>query len=400
MPRAFLVVMDGVGIGGAPGADCYRNGSYSDYGANTLGHIAEVRAEAGNPLKLPNLGRMGLSSASKLATGDVLAGINVEPTGWYGAATSVSKGKDTQSGHWELAGLPVRWDWHYFPETIPTFPEDFTRTIANIAGTDGVLGDCHASGTEIIFKFGDEHIRSGKPICYTSLDSVLQIAAHEQTFGLARLIDLCEAIAPLCHSMKVGRVIARPFIGDADVGFTRTSNRRDFVQRPPQSVLTNWVCDAGRNVHAIGKIGDIFAMSGISDLRKGDEVRLMQHLYDRVEEAEEGSLVFANFIEFDSLFGHRRDVDGFAAALEWFDLQIGAALTRLRFDDMMIITADHGNDPTWPGSDHTRERVPVLVVGPGSGSLGVIRFADVGVTLAEHLGVPCGGDGESFLSYG
>ena len=198
---------------------------------------------------------------------------------------------------------------------------------------------------------------------------------------------LCAKIAPIAHEMKVGRVIARPFVGDAETGFVRTGNRRDFAIELPKPVLSNWVQDAGRRVYAVGKIGDIFSMSGFDEVRKGSDESLMRHLADLVEDAEDGSLIFANFVEFDSLFGHRRDVSGYARALEWFDGEIGKIRSMLRDGDILVLTADHGNDPTWIGTDHTRERVPVLVDGLGKGSLGLIGFTDVAALVAHHLGV-------------
>ncbi|HBB82069.1 MAG TPA: phosphopentomutase [Sulfitobacter sp.] len=392
MGRAFLVVIDSVGIGGAPDAGDFFNGDLPDTGANTLGHIAQDcaagKAEEGRsgPLALPNLDRLGLSAALKLASGMEAPGLSAAPEGLWGAATEVSQGKDTPSGHWELAGLPVPWAWHYFPDETPAFPEDLTAEVARLAGTDGILGNCHASGTAIIERLGAAHCESCWPICYTSADSVFQIAAHEETFGLDRLLKLCQDIAPRLHEMKVGRVIARPFTGGPGA-FERTANRRDYAITPPKPVLTNWVQNAGGRVYAVGKIGDIFTMQGIDELRKGPDAKLMDHLHDLVGEAEDGSLTFANFVEFDSLYGHRRDVSGYARALEWFDGEIGKVIAALRDGDMLVVTADHGNDPTWAGSDHTRERVPVLVAGIGAGDLGQIGFTDVAALVVGHLGV-------------
>ncbi|MFC6642179.1 MULTISPECIES: phosphopentomutase [Sulfitobacter] len=392
MGRAFLVVIDSVGIGGAPDAGDFFNGDLPDTGANTLGHIAQScaagEAEEGRsgPLVLPHLDRLGLGAALTLASGMEAPGLGATPEGRWGAATEVSQGKDTPSGHWELAGLPVPWAWQYFPDETPAFPADLTEEVARLAGTDGILGNCHASGTAIIERLGAAHCESGWPICYTSADSVFQIAAHEETFGLDRLLKLCEDIAPRLHEMKVGRVIARPFTGEPGA-FQRTANRRDYAIMPPKPVLTNWVQNAGGRVYAVGKIGDIFTMQGIDELRKGPDAKLMEHLHDLVEEAEDGSLTFANFVEFDSLYGHRRDVSGYARALEWFDTEIGKVIAALREGDMLVVTADHGNDPTWAGSDHTRERVPVLVAGTGAGELGQIGFADVAALVAGHLGV-------------
>jgi len=392
MGRAFLVMIDSVGIGGAPDAGEFFNGNLPDTGANTLGHIAQAcaagKAEEGRsgPLALPNLDRLGMGAALTLASGMEAPGLGATPEGRWGAATEISQGKDTPSGHWELAGLPVPWAWHYFPDETPAFPADLTAEVARLAGTDGILGNCHASGTAIIERLGAAHCESGWPICYTSADSVFQIAAHEETFGLDRLLKLCEDIAPRLHEMKVGRVIARPFTGEPGA-FQRTANRRDYAIMPPKPVLTNWVQNAGGRVYAVGKIGDIFTMQGIDELRKGPDAKLMEHLHDLVEEAEDGSLTFANFVEFDSLYGHRRDVSGYARALEWFDTEIGKVIAALREGDMLVVTADHGNDPTWAGSDHTRERVPVLVAGTAAGELGQIGFADVAALVAGHLGV-------------
>lgn len=403
MTRAFLVVMDSVGIGGAPDADAYFNGDRPDTGANTVGHIAlacaEGRAEDGRsgPLRVPHMDALGLGAAVRLASGVETPGLEADPQGLWGAATERSRGKDTPSGHWELAGLPVPWDWHYFPDAEPAFPPEVVAEVTRLAGTDGILGNCHAPGTAIIDRLGEEHLRSGWPICYTSADSVFQIAAHEERFGLDRLLKLCADLAPTLHAMKVGRVIARPFTGNPDTGFSRTANRKDFAITPPAPVLTNWVQSAGRKVHAIGKIGDIFSMQGIDTTVKGPDADLMRHLGAAIDTAEDGSLTFANFVEFDSLYGHRRDVSGYARALEWFDAEIGRLLPRLRDGDMLVLTADHGNDPTWSGTDHTRERVPVLVAGLGAGGVGHVGFADVAASVAAHLGVPAQGPGRSFL---
>ncbi len=400
MSRAFLVVMDSVGIGGAPDADRFFNGTTPDTGANTLGHIALACAagradtDRAGPLHLPNLDRLGLGAAMELASG--LApppGLGAAPQGLWGAATEVSNGKDTPSGHWELAGVPVPWDWHHFPDTQPAFPPDLSARIAALAGADGILGDCHASGTEIIARLGGEHIRTGWPICYTSAESVFQIAAHEKHFGLDRLLDLCRRAAPILHAMRVGRVIARPFVGTVEGGFTRTANRHDYAIAPPSPTLCDWAQADGRRVHAVGKIGDIFSMRGIDDLAKGDDAALMGHLARLVDTAEDGSLTFANLVEFDSLYGHRRDVAGYARALERFDAGIGPIIAALRPGDMMLLTADHGNDPTWTGTDHTRERVPVLVAGLGAGALGHLAFVDVAATIAAHLGLTRRGPG-------
>ena len=403
MTRAFLVVMDSVGIGGAPDAAEYFNVDVPDTGANTVAHVAQAcargAAEEGRsgPLSLPHLDALGLGAAVRLASGAEAPGLGAEPSGLWGAATETSRGKDTPSGHWELAGLPVPWDWTYFPDTEPAFPEELVAEVCRLAGTEGILGNRHASGTEIVAELGAAHLKTGWPICYTSADSVFQIAAHEEAFGLDRLLALCEALAPRLHAMRVGRVIARPFLGDPESGFARTGNRRDYAVAPPEPVLTDWVQQAGGRVIAIGKIGDIFSMAGIDEVRKGTDAELMDHLADCIAEAPEGSLTFANFVEFDSLWGHRRNVSGYARALEWFDARLGRLLPRLGPEDLLLLTADHGNDPTWAGTDHTRERVPVLCAGAGAGSAGLVAFADVAASVAAHLGVPARGPGRSFL---
>jgi phosphopentomutase len=266
-----------------------------------------------------------------------------------------------------------------------------------LAGVDGVLGNCHASGVPIIAEHCEAHLRTGWPICYTSADSVFQIAAHEQAFGLDRLLKLCADLAPHLHAMKVGRVIARPFTGTPG-NFTRTANRHDYAMATPAPTLMDWVQGAGHTTHAVGKIGDIFSMQGIDHLHKGaGDIALFEHLLALQEGAAPLSLTFANFVEFDSLYGHRRDVAGYARALEWFDACVGEFLANMRPGDLAIFTADHGNDPTWRGTDHTRERVPVLMAGAGTGPLGHCAFADVAATLAEWLGVENQGPGRNLL---
>lgn len=398
MTRAFLIVMDSVGCGGAPDA-----AAFGDAGANTLGHIAlacaEGRADQGRagPLCMPNLDALGLGAAIELASGLKAPGLGAVPRGRWGAATEISRGKDTPSGHWELAGVPVPWDWTYFPDTVPAFPEDLVALVCKLAGTEGILGNCHASGVPIIAAHCEEHLRTGWPICYTSADSVFQIAAHEEAFGLERLLKLCADLAPHLHAMRVGRVIARPFTGGPG-DFRRTANRRDYAMDPPAPTLLDWVQGAGRATHAVGKIGDIFSMKGVGRLWKGkSDLELFDHLDTLLDKAEPGSLTFANFVEFDTLYGHPRDVAGYARALEWFDTRAGAFLARLRPGDLAIFTADHGNDPTWHGTEHTRERVPILCAGAGTGPVGLRGFVDVAASVAAHLGVAAQGPGRSFL---
>ena len=398
MPRAFLIVLDSVGCGGAPDA-----ATFGDKGANTLGHIAREcaagRAETGRhgPLHLPNLDRLGLGAAIRLASGASTPGLTAVAQGAWGAATEISKGKDTPSGHWELAGVPVPWEWSYFPDTVPAFPPDLVALVCKLAGTDGILGNCHASGVPIIEKHCAEHLLTGWPICYTSADSVFQIAAHEEAFGLDRLLKLCQDLAPHLHAKRVGRVIARPFTGTPGA-FRRTPNRHDYAIAPPAPTLLDWVAQGGRATHAIGKIGDIFSMHGISACHKGkSDVALFDHLDGLVATAEAGSLTFANFVEFDTLYGHPRDVAGYARALEWFDTRAGAFMAALKPGDLAIFTADHGNDPTWKGTEHTRERVPVLCAGVPAREIGLCAFVDVGASVAAHLGIPSYGTGKSLL---
>ena len=392
MSRAFLVVMDSVGIGGAPDADRFFNDGRPDTGSNTVLHMAEA-----GPLHLPNLDRLGLGAAIKLASGQAAPGLGATPEGLWGAASEISPGKDTPSGHWEIAGVPVPWDWHYFPDSQPSFPPEITARVCELAATEGILGNKHSSGTVILDELGEEHLRTGWPICYTSADSVFQIAAHEEAFGLDRLLKLCEDLAPTLHAMRVGRVIARPFTGTPG-NFARTPNRRDYAIAPPGDTILDIAAKAGRDTHAVGKIGDIFSHRGIGKLHKGkSDADLAEHLLRLIDTAAPGSLTFANFVEFDSLYGHRRDIPGYARQLEWFDTVVGQAIARLQPGDLILFTADHGNDPSWIGTDHTRERVPVLGAGLGARAIGNVGFSDIGASVAAHLGLDPPKHGTSFI---
>ena len=395
MARAVLLVMDSVGCGGAPDA-----AEFGDAGANTLGHIIRYRADAGRPLQVPNLAALGLGAAIRAASGIDLPGFDGTPVGIHGAATEVSRGKDTPTGHWELAGVPVPWDWHYFPRTEPAIPPEVTEPLIERAGLPGTLFNAHSSGMPVLREYGEEHVATGKPILYTSADSVLQICGHEEHFGLERLYEVCRIAAEIVHPMRVGRVIARPFVGETSETFTRTPNRKDLAIAPPEATLLDRVVAAGGRTHAIGKIGDIFAHRGVSALAKGkDDMALVDATVEALGRATDGDLVFANYVEFDSLYGHQRDVEGYARALEAFDARLPEISAALRPGDLMIVTADHGNDPTFRGTDHTRERVPVLGTGPGiePRDIGIVGFADVGETLAAHLGLAPGRHGRSFL---
>ena len=387
MARVFLVVMDSVGIGGAPDADKYFNGDISDFGSNTVLHIAEYMRKRGRPLKLPQLNALGLGSAIHHSAGIRHPDLPIEPDANWAVGQESSRGKDTPSGHWEIAGLPVTWDWHYFKDKTNSFPTEIINLICQIAQVDGILGNKHASGIRIIEEFGQSHVETSMPICYTSADSVFQIAAHETVFGLDRLYDLCEKLSPAIHNLNVGRVIARPFGGSKEEGWERTKNRRDYAMLPPSSVLTDWVKASGGKTYAIGKIGDIFSMRNIDSNVTGTDRDLMRQLQKHIEFAEDGSLIFANFVEFDSLFGHRRDPIGYAKALEWFDTGIADVVRNLLEDDLLILTADHGNDPTWSGTDHTREQVPVLLLGKTDFIQSGIELSDVATLASKHLGV-------------
>ncbi|MDO1580645.1 phosphopentomutase [Rhizobium oryzicola] len=406
MARAFLFVLDSFGIGGARDAEAYQ-----DLGSNTLGHIAEFCAAGAadreglrdGPLKLPNMSSLGLMHIARLASGDWPVGMPVPERvfGMHGAANEVSRGKDTPSGHWEIAGTPVMFDWGYFSQEGDAFPPELIEAICQEAGLPGILGNCHASGTDIIARLGEEHIRTGKPICYTSTDSVFQIAAHETHFGLQRLIDFCLIVRKHLDPLNIGRVIARPFIGESSAAFERTGNRRDFSVLPPEPTLLDRLKEAGRTVHAVGKIGDIFAHQGVSRVIKANgNDALMNATLATMDDAQDGDLVFTNFVDFDMLYGHRRDVPGYAAALEAFDKRLPEVIRKMKPGDLLILTADHGCDPTWRGTDHTRERVPIMAYGPGlPNRLIGLRdsYADIGETVAGHLGIAPGRHGRSFL---
>ncbi|MCB1508481.1 MAG: phosphopentomutase, partial [Hyphomicrobiaceae bacterium] len=351
--RAFLVVLDSAGIGGAPDA-----AAFGDEGANTLGHIAMAALEGqadmpglrSGPLHVPVMASLGLGRALAFASGLRVPGlIEAAPreNAFYGAATEVSIGKDTPSGHWEIAGVPVPFAWGYFPHTVPAFPEALLAAIREQGGIEGSLANRHASGTEVIEDFGEEHIATGHPIFYTSVDSVLQIAAHEELFGLERLYDLCQVVRRLVDPLMIGRVIARPFVGTHRGGFKRTPNRKDFAIPPPEpTLLDRTVAGGGRSI-ALGKLSDIFAGHGVSTVRKAPgNMALFDVLLKTQDDAQSGDLVFANFVDFDSEFGHRRDVAGYAEALEAFDARLAEFLPRMREGDLLILTADHGNDPT------------------------------------------------------
>ncbi|MCB6182663.1 phosphopentomutase [Leeia sp. TBRC 13508] len=403
--RTFILIMDSLGVGATPDAS-----RFGDEGSNTLGHIAEAcaagKANDGRTgaLAIPHLERLGLGLACQLASGQLPAGFQAAPAliGAYAAAREESSGKDTPSGHWEIAGVPVRFDWGYFPEKTNSFPPAMLENIVRRAGLPGFLGNCHASGTTILDELGETHMQTGKPIFYTSADSVFQIACHEETFGLQKLYDLCEIAREEVDAYNICRVIARPFVGTGTGQFTRTGNRHDLAVPPPADTLLKKLADKGGEVVSIGKIADIYAHVGITQKYKASG---LPALWDRtlamVAEAPDNSIVMTNFVDFDEKYGHRRNVAGYAAALEYFDTRLPELFSALQPDDVVLISADHGCDPTWPGSDHTREHVPVLVFGHkvAKKNLGIRHsFADMGQTLAEGFGLSPFDDGTSFWS--
>jgi len=407
MKRAIILMLDSLGIGSSADAN-----EFGDAGADTFGHIFDACAAGladrsnlrSGPLSVPNLARIGLLEAAYESSGRKLLGAKLDAdriVGRYGYAAELSKGKDTPSGHWEMAGVPVLFDWGYFPKTVPCFPDALIGRLVEENDLPGVIGNCHASGTEIIAELGMEHLVSGKPIVYTSADSVFQIAAHEESFGLQRLLRLCEAARRLVDDYNIGRVIARPFVGSNPGNFIRTGNRRDYSTLPPAPTLLDTLVHSGGEVVAIGKIADIYAHQGITRILKanGNEA-LFDATLDAMAEAGDRSLIFTNFVDFDQLYGHRRDVAGYAAALEALDRRLPEILQVLDDGDMVIVTADHGCDPTWPGSDHTREHVPAIAYGRSikPGPIGKRNsFADIGQSIAVHLDLPPLGYGESFI---
>lgn len=394
MGRVIILVMDSVGIGSADDAP-----AYGDAGADTLGHVAGFCAKVrGRPLEIPTLVSLGIGEASRLATGRSHGGLDRTKRliGCYGYAAERSCGKDTPSGHWEIAGLPVPFEWGYFPRTQPCFPEQLVEALCTLADVPWHTRELPRSGTAIISAHGVEHMRTDRPICYISADSVFQIAAHEATFGLDRLYRTCEVARVLCNDYKIGRVIARPFVGDDPATFARTERRRDFAVEPPGPTLLTLATLVGRDVALVGKIAEIFSHAGTGRVLKATGTAgLMNATSVALETLADGGLIFTNLVDFDTLFGHRRDPLGYGAELESFDRELGTFIERLRPGDLLIVTADHGCDPIWPGTDHTREFVPVLAFGPAvPGSMGKrSTFADVAAACANYLDIPAPGAG-------
>ncbi|MBA5235891.1 MULTISPECIES: phosphopentomutase [Pectobacterium] len=407
MKRAYIMVLDSFGIGSS--ADAER---FGDAGSDTLGHIAQACAAGtadkgrSGPLHLPNLSRLGLGKAAEASTGTFPAGLdeNADIIGAYAHASEISSGKDTPSGHWEIAGVPVLFDWGYFKDEENSFPQELLDKLVKRANLPGYLGNCHSSGTVILDQLAEEHMKTGKPIFYTSADSVFQIACHEETFGLDKLYELCEIAREELNEggYNIGRVIARPFIGDKPGHFERTGNRHDLAVEPPApTILKKMVDEKGGEVVSVGKIADIYAQVGITKKVKATGIdALFDATLKEMDSAGDNTIVFTNFVDFDSAYGHRRDIPGYAAALELFDRRLPEMLSRVKGDDILILTADHGCDPSWHGTDHTRENVPVLIYGPNvkPGSYGHREtFADIGQTVAAYFGLSPMDYGKSIL---
>jgi phosphopentomutase len=404
MKRAIILLMDSFGVGAS--LDAFK---YGDEGADTFGNIflAAAEGKADNsirkgPLEIPNLLKLGLGHLALSSTAKRLPGMDytITPAAAFGYAVETSFGKDTPSGHWEIAGVPVHFDWGYFPPEFPSFPETLVNEFVSRGNIPGILANKHASGTTVINEFGDEHIKTGKPIVYTSADSVFQIAAHEKYFGLEKLYALCDIARELVNDYNIGRVIARPFVGSSG-NYTRTANRRDLSVPPPGPTILDKLVAANGKVIAIGKTADIFAHQGVSEVIKADgNMALFDQTEIALSKASDNTLIFTNFVDFDSKYGHRRDAAGYANALEEFDKRLPAFIEQLQEDDIVMITADHGCDPTKPGSDHTREHIPVIMFGPKVKSDFLGRrdtFADIGQTLAEYFDLDMMEYGNSFL---
>ncbi|MBP1661129.1 MAG: Phosphopentomutase [Candidatus Aminicenantes bacterium] len=381
--RAVLIVLDSVGVGSLPDA-----ADFGDEGANTLVHVAE---RAGG-LRLPHLGKLGLGNIVPLPGVPPVPA----PLASWGRMAEISRGKDTLNGHWELMGFVLDRPFALFPGG---FPPELIAAFEDRTGVQGVLGNKAASGTEIIAELGGEHLRTGRPIVYTSADSVFQIAAHEDVIPVDALYEMCLRARAVCDGWLIGRVIARPFVGRPGA-FTRTTNRRDFSMPPPGKTALDLLLEAGLDVTAVGKIENIFAGRGIvRSLPSHGDAEGMDLVRRELAAARRG-LIFANLVDFDMLYGHRNDAAGYGAALEAFDAELGRLLAGLGPRDMLVVTADHGCDPSYPGTDHTREYIPLLVYGPGlpARPLGVrSTFADVGASVLEVFGLKIEGPGRSFL---
>lgn len=399
MARAIVLVIDGFGIGHAPDA-----ADFGDVAANTFANLSKAfYQQEKREINLPNLAKMGLIQAAfEAGKGNFPVVAQTPEQGAYGYAAEISTGKDTPSGHWEMMGVPVLFDWGYFPKDGNAFPTELIDKINQTTGFGGILGDCHASGTDIINRLGQEHIKTGLPICYTSADSVFQIAAHEEHFGLDNLYQYCETVRELLSDMNIGRVIARPFVGDSPANFTRTGNRRDYSILPPAPTVLDILTQAGGHVISVGKIADIYAHQGISEKTKATGIdALLDATITHINSAQDNSLIFTNLVNFDQDYGHRRDPVGFALALENFDKRLTEVTAAMNDDDVLFLTADHGCDPTWHGNDHTREYVPVIAFHKQIRSVNIGErntFADIGQTIADLFKLEKMPYGTSFLA--
>jgi len=399
MARAIIFVIDSFGIGHAPDAE-----KFGDVDANTFANLSQrFFDETNKAINIPNLSSLGLVKACENASGRTFPYIGGEPSkGAFAHAAEISTGKDTPSGHWEMAGVPVLFDWTYFSDRENSFPQSLMDTINAETGYEDMLGNCHASGTTIIAALGEEHIKRNLPICYTSADSVFQVAAHEKHFGLDNLYAYCEKVREILDEHNIGRVIARPFIGDDASNFTRTGNRRDYSVLPPSTTVLEKHTMNGGEVISIGKISDIFAHQGITSSTKATGIpALIDATVNHINTANDNSIIFTNLVNFDQDFGHRRDPIGYAEALEYLDTRLPDIFQQLNDDDIVFFIADHGCDPTWPGNDHTREYVPIIAYHNHIESVDLgerLSFADLGQTIADIFNIEAMEYGTSFYN--
>lgn len=382
MTRVFLIVLDSFGVGGAEDAT-----KFGDENSNTLLNISR-----NYKLNTPNLARLGFGYACQESSGEYPIGMEIPKEkliAKYGFAAEASVEKDTTSGHWEIAGLPVTSEWGHFKPDYPSFPQELVEKILTEAKLNGILGNIAASGTKIIEDLGEEHIKTGYPIFYTSADSNIQIAAHEKHFGLDKLYELCEIAYKYVKPYNIARIIARPFIGETSKEFTRTKNRHDYSVPPFADTVLDKQKAADGNVIGIGKIPDIFANSGITQKVPANSLEgIWNQTIEQAKIAPDNSIIFPNFVDFDMLWGHRRDVKGYGEGLDYFDSRLPEFFKNLKNDDLVIFTADHGCDPTYSGTDHTRENIPVIIYQKNIKPEFIGKretFADIAQTIAKYL---------------
>ena len=404
--KAIILMFDSFGIGEAHDANVF-----GDVGSDTFGHIVKYFKDNNLYFKLPNLAKKGLEKAAEISRkkpiDSPISNTDIIENSKYGYCAEKSKGKDTPSGHWEMAGVPVMFDWYYFEKTEDNtgcFDKEFIDKWVEKAGLEnGYIDAGHGSGTDIIKKYGNDSCMTKRPIIYTSADSVFQIAAHEDYFGLDKLLNICQIARELLDELGlcVGRVIARPFIGESADEYVRTGNRRDLSILPPAPTLLDKLSKAGGNVVSIGKIADIYAQQGITSKVKATGLdKLFEATIEEYKKASDNSLIFTNFVDFDSSYGHRRNVKGYGEALMYLDSRLPELDAILDEDTIVIMTADHGCDPTWKGTDHTRENVPFLLWGKNIESEcigGRDTFADIGQSIADYMGVEALNNGKSIF---